>query len=139
MDSLRRQYSSGAIPWHYSIGRRHSVVEARGILEGRSGNAPGMSGSQHARELLWALLTGALALAMPGAGFAQERTSADALTSPAPQEAAPIGPPSPEGSKQVLNWETGAGRSYVIPAAEVVGFLFLLNQYDRHFTDPHEV
>ena len=141
MDSLRRQYSSGAIPWHYSIGRRHSVVKARAVTEGRSGNAPGMSGSQHARELLWALLTGALALAlaMPGSVFAQERTSADALTSPAPQEAAPVGPPAPEGSKQVLNWETGAGRSYVIPAAEVVGFLFLLNQYDRHFTDPHEV
>jgi hypothetical protein len=137
----REPVLSGAIPWRNSIGRWHPVVEARTVPEGRSGNAPGVSGSQHTGAFLWVLLTGAiaLALAMPGAGFAQERTSADALTSPAPQEAAPIGPPAPEGSKQVLNWETGAGRSYVIPAAEVVGFLFLLNQYDRHFTDPHEV
>lgn len=36
----------------------------------------------------------------------------------------------------VLNWETGANRSYVIPAGEVLAYLFLLNQYDRHFTEP---
>ncbi|MCS6306074.1 MAG: DUF3943 domain-containing protein [Nitrospira sp.] len=36
----------------------------------------------------------------------------------------------------VLNWETGAGRSYFIPAGEVLAYLFLLNQYDRHFSDP---
>jgi len=38
-----------------------------------------------------------------------------------------------------LNWETGAGRSYVIPAAEIIAYLFLLNQYDRHFTEPKDV
>ena len=37
-----------------------------------------------------------------------------------------------------LNWETGAGRSYVIPAAEIIAYLFLLNQYDRHFTEPKD-
>ncbi len=36
----------------------------------------------------------------------------------------------------VLNWETGAGRSYLIPAGELLAYLFLLNQYDRHFTAP---
>jgi hypothetical protein len=35
-----------------------------------------------------------------------------------------------------LHWETGAGRSYLIPAAEVLGYLFLLNQFDRHYTEP---
>ncbi len=35
-----------------------------------------------------------------------------------------------------LNWETRAGRSYVIPAAEILTYLFLLNQFDRHFTEP---
>src|SRR5690242_3773191 len=35
-----------------------------------------------------------------------------------------------------LHWETGAGRSYLIPAAEVLGYLFLLNQFDRHYTQP---
>jgi hypothetical protein len=120
----REPVSYGAIPWRYSIGR-----------------GPEASGFQHAGEFRWALLIGALALAlvMPGAGFAQEGTSADAPTPQAPTQSGPIGPPAPVGSNQVLNWETGAGRSYVIPAVEVVGFLFLLNQYDRHFTEPEDV
>jgi hypothetical protein len=36
----------------------------------------------------------------------------------------------------VLDWETGAGRSYVIPAAELGAFLFGLNQFDRHLVSP---
>ena len=88
----------------------------------------------------WALLTGALAFALvtPGAGFAQERTSAAEPTSQAPTQSGPIGPPAPEGSKQVLNWETGAGRSYLIPAGELIGYLLLLNQFDRHFVEPKD-
>ena len=137
----REPVSSGAILWRDSIGRRHPVVEAHAVPEGRFGNAPGVSRSQHTGEFLWTLLTGALALAlvMPGAGFAQERTSTDQLTSPAPLQAAPIGPPAPEEPKQVLNWEMRAGRSYVIPGVEILGYLFLLNQYDRHFTDPEDL
>jgi hypothetical protein len=30
-----------------------------------------------------------------------------------------------------LNWETGAGKSYLVPAVEIPGFLVLLNLYDR--------
>lgn len=37
-----------------------------------------------------------------------------------------------------LNWETREGRSYLIPAAEVLTYLFLLNQFNRHFTEPME-
>lgn len=33
--------------------------------------------------------------------------------------------------ENVLSWETGAGKSYLIPALEVPGFLGLLNVYDR--------
>lgn len=33
--------------------------------------------------------------------------------------------------KPVLDWETGAGKSYLIPALEIPTFLFLLNFYDR--------
>jgi hypothetical protein len=131
------------MPWRNSIDRPHPVVAARAVLEGRFGNEPGVSGSQHAGKLLWALLTGALALALmaPGVGFAQEEhTSSDALTSPAPPQAAPIGPPAPnEGPKQFLNWETGDGKSYIIPAIELTGYLLLLNQYDRHFVDPEDI
>src|SRR5437868_1743521 len=38
-----------------------------------------------------------------------------------------------------LNWETGEGRSYLIPSVELLSYLFLLNQYDRHFTEPKDV
>ena len=99
-----------------------------------------MSGSQHTGAFLWVLLTGAIALGASGAAFAQdEPTSAAGPESPALPQAAPIGPPSPEMPKQFLNWETGAGKSYVIPAVELIGYLFLLNQYDRHFVEPEDI
>ena len=37
-----------------------------------------------------------------------------------------------------LDWETGEGKSYVIPALEIGGFLFGLNQVNRHFIDSKE-
>jgi hypothetical protein len=110
------------------------------VTEGRPGKARGVSGPRHASEFSWALLTGALALvlATQGAGFAEEPASAAAPTSPAPPKAAPA-PPLSEVPQSVLSWETRAGRSYVIPAVEVIGYLFLLNQFDRHFVEPKEV
>ena len=39
---------------------------------------------------------------------------------------------------KVLSWETGAGKSYFIPAMEIPAFLFFLNMYDR-FAYPNEV
>jgi hypothetical protein len=89
-----------------------------------------MSRSRHASEFRWALLISALALVLvtPGAGFAEEPAAAAETTAPVS-----------EVPKTVLNWETGAGRSYVIPGLEVIGFLFVLNQYDRHFTEPEEI
>jgi hypothetical protein len=116
------------------------VVEAHAVPDSRFGKRPGVSRYQHAGKLLWALLTGAIALAASGAAFAQdEPTSAATPESPATPQAAPIGPPAPEGPKQFLNWETGAGKSYVIPAVELIGYLFLLNQFDRHFVEPKDV
>src|SRR4029079_250553 len=38
----------------------------------------------------------------------------------------------------VLSWETGAGRTYVLPAAEILAYEFLLNLFDRHFVEPKE-
>ena len=60
-----------------------------------------------------ALPTGALvlALAMPSVVFAEEPRA------------------------QVLEWETGAGKSYVIPAAEIAGFIFGLNAFNRLVSD----
>ncbi len=37
-----------------------------------------------------------------------------------------------------LAWERRPGRSYLIPALEIPVYLFLLNLYDRHFTEPRE-
>ena len=37
-----------------------------------------------------------------------------------------------------LDWETGEGKSYVIPALEIGGFLLGLNQVNRHFIDSKE-
>ncbi|MCK9365090.1 MAG: DUF3943 domain-containing protein [Syntrophales bacterium] len=34
-------------------------------------------------------------------------------------------------TKQAISWDTGAGKSYLIPALEIPAFLFLLNGYDR--------
>src|SRR4029079_14648870 len=100
-----------------------------------------MSGSEYAGQFLWVLFTSALVLALvtPDAGFAQERPSAGAPTSPGPPQSASIGPSAPEEQKQYLNWETGAGKSYVIPAVVLIGYLFLLNQFDRHFVEPKDV
>ncbi len=35
-----------------------------------------------------------------------------------------------------LSWETGAGRSYVLPAGEILLYEFLLNLFDRNFVEP---
>jgi hypothetical protein len=43
----------------------------------------------------------------------------------------PIATEAPEAPKPVLSWETGVGKSYVIPALENPAFLLLLNGYDR--------
>jgi hypothetical protein len=43
----------------------------------------------------------------------------------------PIATGAPEAPKPVLSWETGAGKSYLIPALEIPSLLLLLNGYDR--------
>jgi hypothetical protein len=97
-------------------------------------------GSRQASASRWALLTGALALIVmtEGPGLAKEPAAAATPTSPTSPEAAPA-PARSEVPKSVLSWETGAGRSYVIPAFEIIAHLFLLNQFDRHFVEPKEV
>jgi hypothetical protein len=38
---------------------------------------------------------------------------------------------NPAKTRPALSWETGKGKSYLIPALEIPAFLFLLNSYDR--------
>lgn len=40
------------------------------------------------------------------------------------------------GRAPVLDWDTGAGKSYWIPALEIGGFIFGLNQFNRHLVSP---
>ena len=44
----------------------------------------------------------------------------------------------PEVPKPALSWETGAGKSYLIPALEIPGFILLLNGFNR-LAFPNEV
>ncbi|MEP6890873.1 MAG: hypothetical protein ABI955_09305, partial [Nitrospirota bacterium] len=67
-------------------------------------------------------LIGALIFAFvaPGIGLAQDPTSVVGPTPPAPPQAVPIGPPDAEGLKQSPSWEMRPGRSYLIPAVEIL-------------------
>jgi hypothetical protein len=40
-----------------------------------------------------------------------------------------------EKPRPVLHWGEGDGKSYLVPALDITGFLFLLNQFDRQFLD----
>ena len=96
----------------------------------------GMSGRPFRGALSLALFTGALALTAPHAGMTEETGNAANLKLP---DLSQPDPAAGDGArrKPVLSWETGAGKSYLIPALEIVGFQVLLNEYDRHFqADP---
>jgi hypothetical protein len=88
---------------------------------------------RHCGKFARRLLAGAVLLSLitPTLGFSEERTVAPAA------QAASTSSPS-EVPRSVLNWETGAGRSYVIPGVEILGYIFLLNQFDRHFARDKE-
>src|SRR5437868_8115230 len=108
--------------------------------------------TQYARILF---LHGVLALAvMAGQGLAEVRATDHAQNGSVAEIQGPVladDPhqrpdqsqariPTPSGWWNTpLNWETGAGRSYLIPGVELLSYLFLLNQYDRHFTEPKDV
>jgi hypothetical protein len=99
------------------------------------------NGSRPGSEFRRALLAGAIALILlsPGAGLAAEPAPAD---TPAKGAVAAVDnllittpPPPPNVRKPVLSWGAGNGKSYSIPALEILGFEALLNAYGR-ITDP---
>jgi hypothetical protein len=87
-------------------------------------NVRGVCESRHAGAIRSAFVIAALtfALTMPDLSFAEE-----------PSRVAP----TPQTPRLVLSWETGEGKSYLIPGVEIIAHLFLLNQYDRHFAEPY--
>ena len=56
---------------------------------------------------------------------------------PAPSDPIPAVAP-PVGHDTVLNGNTGEGKSYVVPAFEMPGYLAALNVFDR-ISNPHDV
>jgi uncharacterized protein DUF3943 len=75
----------------------------------------------------------ALVLLAPGRGGAEEPATA---ASPASEETATVSAPQPPTAR--LSWETGAGKSYLVPALDIVGFDLLLNQFNRRYFDGDE-
>jgi Domain of unknown function (DUF3943) len=101
-------------------------------------NVSSMSRKRCREGLERTLLTLALTLTLmtAGASSAEEPSYPAHLKLPdLSQPGASAGEGEADQDKPVLSWETGAGKSYLIPALEIVGFEFLLNQFDRHFID----
>ncbi len=91
---------------------------------------------KRARKIIQAIL----AVLLVGAGipfsnwaFAQEGS----VPGPAKKDQAWLAEKS-KATTNKLNWETGAGKSYLIPALEIPAFLVLLNIYDR-FAYPNDM
>ena len=88
-------------------------------------------------------LVSALASMSPGMSLSQDQPLTPAADNGQRNLVGPVNhadrtesPSNPSGRSSALNWETREGRSYLIPAAEILAYLFLLNQFDRHFTEP---
>ena len=79
------------------------------------------------RTLIVVLLV--LALLIPVSGFTE-----DPKLDSKEQKIAPTAF-ADEKPKPVLHWGEGDGKSYLVPALDITGFLFLLNQFDRHFLE----
>ncbi|MCC6967092.1 MAG: DUF3943 domain-containing protein [Nitrospira sp.] len=87
-------------------------------------------------------LISALVLLSPGMGLSQDHPRPPPATNSERNLVGPVNhadrtetPSRNSDRSSTLNWETREGRSYLIPAAEILAYLFLLNQFDRHFTD----
>lgn len=100
-------------------------------LETRARQAQSLNAIPYGSTIGRASLTGALivALLMPYAGFADEPNI------PSLWAAMEADKTAARGASQNYIWDTGIGKSYSIPALEIVGFDLLLNQFNRHFVD----
>jgi hypothetical protein len=86
-----------------------------------------MKRTRNTRAGCFAVLKGVLALALitPSPGFADNATGDSTSPQVEPAE------PTTDAQAPVSRWGVGDGMSHSVPAYEVVGFEFLLNQYDR--------
>src|SRR5512135_2258827 len=89
------------------------------------------------RRLILALAI-SMVLGAPGACLAMDLSPVAPAALAAFSLGAPLGTttptpavPPPMSSKRVLNWETGEGKSYIIPGIEIPAFIAALNGVDR--------
>lgn len=136
----------------------------RAILKGLTAQAPGRGGSLHGGEFRMVLLGAALVflLIAPRAGLADESATNKSGFVPATLDLGllppldrydlvaqnPAGttdtPPKPSSTetpakprKPLRYVETETGKSYLLPAGEIVGFNILLNRFNNYFIDKH--
>src|SRR5688572_428856 len=91
----------------------------------------GPTGAPPTDRLLAAVI--ALLLLAPCCGWAEVPVPGAAVST---EGAATATAPQPATAR--LSWESGAGKSYLIPALEIVGFDLLLNQFNRRYFDGNE-
>jgi hypothetical protein len=73
-------------------------------------------------------------MATPGAGFLGAARAADVWADDPPAKEAPTAFNASEPSP-VLDWGTGASRSFLVPAYEIPAYELLLNRFDHHEVD----
>lgn len=84
---------------------------------------------EHAIRCMLVATVFSLALMTPGAVFAEEDPALDTKE----QQRAPTAF-ADDKPKPVMNWGIGDGKDYLIPAADIFLFDFLLNQFNRKFS-----
>lgn len=80
-----------------------------------------------------------MVVAFLASGFTQAHAQPVRHNEPQSSPLPTLGPPAPEAASTPSLWDSGGNKSYVIPAGEILLYLFLLNRFDRHFTEPRDV
>jgi len=74
---------------------------------------------------------------MPGTGFSQDAAADPDPPSSLTQE--PIAAaPAPKPAEPKLSWDTGAGKNYLLPALEILGFDILLNRANQQIYEGND-
>ena len=79
----------------------------------------------------------ALALMMPCTGFSQDAAADFDPPSSLSLEAVAAAP-APKPAEPKLSWETGAGKNYLLPALEILGFDILLNRANQRIYEGND-
>lgn len=136
---MRRRCSVNLSAFSYSLGlvcRRECTSgefdESIPVLSSKRGSAIALE--RQVGEFVGALLGPlcALALALPHSGWAEGLVAPAMAPLWVSPEATAAVAPAAEPAEPKLSWETGLGKSYLVPALEIVGFDFLLNRFNEH-------